>query len=285
MRKLLIFIFYSFILLLVGRNLTVIPPIRVAQQQEAKDAESIRAEILKFLKNQDGEYSIYYEDFKTGEAFGIQENSVITAASMNKLPIVGCLYYMAAKKQIDLEEKIVIQQEDIQDYGTGSLRYEDPGQAYTLKYLAQLTLQKSDNTAAHVLYVRLGADNVQYFASQLEMAATSMVDNDSSARDIGRFLSSLYQSKFTTPALSKEILGFIENTDIEDRIPKYLPKNIHIYHKTGDAVGNIHDGGIVDNGKNPYILVVMTDSIKDEAKTKDNIAQISRQIYNLRGGK
>lgn len=285
MRKFVLFLFYSLFLILLGRNLTFIPQVKLPTERKAQDTQEIRQELVKFIKTQEGEYSIYFKDLATDESFGINENAVLTAASLSKLMIVGYLYNLASKGKINLQDKIVIQESDIQDYGTGTLRYKKAGEAYTLAYLTKVTLNLSDNTAAHVLTIKLGEDNVQYFATQMGYLATNMVNNDTSARDVGRFFEHLYKDKITNKALTQELLGYMEDTEFEDRISKYLPKEVHKYHKTGDAVSFIHDGGVIDNGKNPYILVVMSSNLKDDEKTKDIIGQISKMIYEARNGK
>jgi beta-lactamase class A len=285
MRKLAIFLFYSFFLIILGRNLVFIPAINVGQASKVKEPEAIRDELVEYLKTQKGDFSIYYEDLVTGDNFSIHGNTVLTAASLNKLPVVGYLYHLASKKEIDLQETIVIQKSDIQDYGTGSIRYQKPGQQYTLQSLARLALNQSDNTAAHVLNIRLGEDNIQAYAYQIGMGSTNMIDNDTSARDIGKFFQMLYQNKITSKALTSEMLEYLENTEFEDRIVPLLPKNIHVYHKTGDGVNFIHDGGIISNGKTPFILVVMSSNITDEKLTKATISKIAQIVFLGRGQK
>ena len=285
MRKLAIFLFYSFFLIILGRNLVFIPAINVGQASKVKEPEAIRDELVEYLKTQKGDFSIYYEDLVTGDNFSIHGNTVLTAASLNTLPVVGYLYHLASKKEIDLQETIVIQKSDIQDYGTGSIRYQKPGQQYTLQSLARLALNQSDNTAAHVLNIRLGEDNIQAYAYQIGMGSTNMIDNDTSARDIGKFFQMLYQNKITSKALTSEMLEYLENTEFEDRIVPLLPKNIHVYHKTGDGVNFIHDGGIISNGKTPFILVVMSSNITDEKLTKATISKIAQIVFLGRGQK
>lgn len=285
MRKIAIFLFYSFFLVLLGRNLPFIPEIKLGTNTQVKDTESIRDDVINYLKNQKGEYNVCYYDLLSDESFGVHPDTVLTGASLNKLPIVAYLYHLASQKEIDLQETVVIQNSDIQDYGTGVLRYDEPGKTYTLQYLAQLSMQKSDNTAAHVLDIRLGEENVQAYAYQIGMTSTSMVDNDTSCRDIETFYKSLYKNRIASDSLTKELEGYMENTDFEDRIPRFLPKNVHVYHKTGDGVNFIHDGGIVVSGKNAYILVVTSSNIPDEEKAKITIGTISKMIYEDRGGK
>ena len=285
MRKIAIFIFYSFFLLITGRNLLFIPQIKLGGDSKIKDTEQIREDVIDYLKTQQGEYNVCYYDLVTDEDFAIHPDTVLTGASLNKLPIVAYLYHLASKKEIDLQDTIVIQKSDIQDYGTGVIRYEEPGKTYTLQYLAQLALQKSDNTAAHVLEIRLGEDNVQAYAYQIGMSSTNMVDNDISCRDAETFFKYLNKNKIANPALSKEMLGYLENTDFEDRLPRFLPKELHVYHKTGDGVNFIHDAGIISNGKSPFVLVVTSSNIPDEDKAKTVIGTIAKIIFEGRGKK
>lgn len=285
MRKTFIFLFYSFFLLILGRNLLFIPVVSIGGTTKAKDTEAIRQDVVDLLKDKKGEFNVCYTDLITEDSFGIHPDTVLTGASMNKLPVVGYLYFLAGKKEIDLQETVVIQKSDIQDYGTGVIRYEEPGKTYTLQYLAQLALQKSDNTAAHVLNIRLGEDNIQAFAFNLGMSATNMVENDTSCRDIQTFFKKLFVNKIAPEALTKEMMGYMENTDFEDRLPRFLPRNLHVYHKTGDGVNFIHDGGIISNGNTPFILVVTSSNLTDEEEAKVTIGKIAEKIFLDRGKK
>lgn len=283
MKGILFFIFFCLFLLILGRNLSFLPEIKLADiKVEQQDSKDLRKDTYDYILKQKGSFSIYYKDLVTGDEFGIDENNVLTGASINKLYIVAYMYNLAGENRLDLEEKIVLQQEDIQDYGTGSLRYMEAGGAYSLKTLVKLSLRNSDNTAAHLLGIRLGLDNVQKFVNKLGLISADMNNNKTSAKNVGKILDLIYNKKITTPALTLEILDYIKNTDFEDRLPLYLNKDVKVYHKTGDAVGMVHDGGIIDDGKNSFILVVMTNDMPDEKKAKKDIGEIAKIIYNDR---
>ena len=68
---------------------------------------------------------------------GINESVIFTAASVNKVPILAALYEEAQKGNVDFNRVITLQASDIQDYGTGSIRYDPPGTTYSVKTLAQ----------------------------------------------------------------------------------------------------------------------------------------------------
>ncbi len=76
------------------------------------------------------------------------------------------------------------------------------------------------------------------------------------------------------------MLNSLHGSDFEDRIPKNLPENVKVYHKTGDETGRIHDVGIVETPDNTYYIGIMTLDMNDEKETKENMVKISRLIYD-----
>lgn len=279
---LIIFAVYSLLLIFIGRQLSFIPQIKFGGHNKTVSAAStLRKSVLgKFLKGENGSYSIYYKDLVTGEEFGIDENRMSTAASLNKMAIVSYLYHEAGAGKIDLEDKISVQKDDIQDYGTGSIRYAEPGTSYSLKTLTKLMLEQSDNTAAHVLGIRLGLDNIQSYIRGLGLIATNMVNNKTTAKEQGMIWDLIYARKITTEALTRELLDFSRDTDFEDRIARNLPDSASVSHKAADGVGFVHDGGIVMDGDRKFILVVMASDIQSTDRAKEVIGKIAKFVYD-----
>ena len=272
-----IFVFAIFFIFL-GRNLTFIPKVNLYDATP----DRLRSDVQKIIKGKPGFYSIYYKDLKSGSSFGINENQIETAASVNKVPIVATLYYLASHNKLDLDEKVTIGKEEVQDYGTGSIRYQKLPVTYSLRDLARLSLQESDNTAAHVLGVRLGTDVIQNMVNSWKMVSTNMENNKTTTYDMSILFQKIYNNEIANPALTREFLGFMKNTDFEDRLTRNLPKGVIVYHKAGDGEGFVHDDGVVEykNGK-AYYLGVMTSDIGDtQEKTKSTIGQISKKIYD-----
>lgn len=275
-QRIIILIIYSVLLLFIGRNLTFLPAF--GGGEEKFDLNDKKESVNTILAEREGDFSVYYQDITSSQSFGIDENKVLTAASLNKIYIIGYLYYLAGKERIDLEETITIQKEDIQDYGTGSLRYDGEGKAYTLKKLSELALRKSDNTAAFVLAARIDRVNIQRFVNDLGLDATDIEKNRTSAHDVGVFFRLLYDNKISTPALTGEMLGYMTETDFEDRLALFAKEKATVYHKSADAVAMIHDGGIVDDGERPFIIVVLSSGIKDEQDAKITIGKIAHDL-------
>ena len=282
MRKLFTIVIFTIAVLIIGRNLMFLPRLTLFSNPKT-EISALKKEVKEIIEGQKGNFSIYFSDLNAEDLnFGINEHEVYIAASVNKLPIVSTLYYLAGKNKLDLNEKVTIQKDDIQDYGTGSIRYQKPGGVYSLKTLAKLSLQKSDNTAAHVLAKKIGTENIQKNIEAFGLTQTDMANNQTSLFDMHILLKKIYKGEVTDQSLTKELLDFLRDTDIEDRLPKLLPKNAIVYHKTADAIGNIHDVGIVVLDNHVFFAGVMTSDIGDlEKETADTIARIAKKIFDF----
>ena len=234
------------------------------------------------IQKNGGTFSVYIFDMKANKGFGINENMVITAASVTKIPILATLYKMAGEGKIDLEKIIIPQPSDIQNYGTGSIRYDPSGTPYSIKTLARLMMEKSDNTAAYLFaQIIIKRSNIQNQVDAWSLTQTDISDNKTSVYDMNLLLQKIYHGEVTSPALTKEMLDFMDVSDFDDRIPKGVDEGVRIYHKTGDDVGKIHDVGIVDLPKRPYYLGVMTTDMTNAEETKKTIAKISRKVFDF----
>lgn len=278
MRKLVTVIVYTIVLLLIGRNLAFLPDF---QQNHIPDSTDLKTKVQKVIAGKKGNYAVTYLDLKTGKSFGINDTMMMTAASVNKVPIIAVLYYLENQGKIGFNEQVTLQDSDIQDYGSGSIRYGGAGQTYTIKSLAKLTLQESDNTAAHVLANKIGMDVIQSTINSWGLTQTSMNNNQTTTSDMAILFKRIYENKVTTPAKTKELLSFMTDTDIEDRLPSLLPDEAVVEHKTGDGVGFLHDVGIIRNDDDAFFVGVLTsDTGPDEASTKQTIGSIAKVIYD-----
>jgi beta-lactamase class A len=282
-RKLFTILIVSLVLLVIGRNLTFLPKIPfVFNKATVYNTALLKNSITTLFAKQKGHYSMLFVDLNHPEnTVGITEHMLFTGASVNKVPIIATLYFLANKGAINLDQKIVLQKKDIQDYGTGSLRYQKPGGVYSLKTLAKLTLQQSDNTAAHILGEKLRTQTIQDSMKDFGLTQTNMANNKTSLSDMALLYQKIYKKEVTSPALTKELLDFMKDTDIENRLPGQLPKTALVYHKTGDGIGFVHDVGIIKEGNHVYFFGVMSADVggyEDEATS--TIAQVSKYVYD-----
>ena len=167
---------------ILAKNSGIISPLPLENSQPSvknkiKDPQELIQKITELTSKQQGVYSIYIYDLSKNTGYGINETTIFTAASVNKIPILAALYFETQKGNIDLDKRITLQASDIQDYGTGSLRYEGPGGVYSLKTLAQLMIEKSDNTAAYVLTTVIGEARIQESVNSWGLTQTDIRNN------------------------------------------------------------------------------------------------------------
>lgn len=283
MRKFLTFLVYTILILLIGRNLAFLPRFYLfSTPTEQKHALvlKITSDVKQLLKKTSGNYGFYYADLNSPvDHLGINEKEMFTGASLNKVPIVAVLYNLNYRGKISLDETITLAKEDIQAYGTGTLQYQQPGGVYSLKTLAKLALKQSDNTAAHILANRIGMDVIQQTINSWGLTQTEMINNTTSAYDMYLLFNKLYHAQIASPGRSQELFGYMLDTDIEDRLPAMLPDDTFVYHKTGDAVGSLHDVGVIKRGNTVFFLGILTSDIgNDETGAKQTIATVAKTI-------
>jgi len=285
----------SFLLLifwLVRRtNSNIISPIPDNPKQEKsvvsaiftkkKSPDKLGKQIQKVVNNRWVNYSVFVEDYKSDFSLGINESVIYTAASVNKLPILTALYYNVEKGDIDLDRVITLQKSDIQNYGTGSIRYDTPGATYSIKTLAKLMIQQSDNTAAYILANNIvGIDDIQTLMTSWGLTQTDMANNKTSNRDIAILMKKLYNRQVAGEAYTLEMLSFLKDTDFEDRLPALLPDTAVVYHKIGTEVGVLHDTGIVVDGNMIYYIGILTTDENNDEEATQIASQISKTVYD-----
>jgi beta-lactamase class A len=120
-----------------------------------KDPDVLQNKIKQLIGTAWDNYSVYVVDYTSKFTMGINESTIFDAASINKVPILTALYAGAAKGQIDFDKSITLQQADIQDYGTGSIRYDPVGSTYSVKTLTRLMMQKKRQYRWYLLQITL----------------------------------------------------------------------------------------------------------------------------------
>lgn len=247
-----------------------------------KNPEILKNSISKTLAKNFIDYSVIVQSYTEDFVLRLNDTTVFTAASINKLPIVVTLYDSVQRGIIKLEDTVTIQTDDIQDYGTGSLRYDGPGGAYSLRTLARLMINESDNTAAHVLGSSvLGLSVIQKKITSLGLTNTDMEENTTTNNDIALLMKKLFDGGIVNTKYTQELFSYMTDTPYEDRLPFLLPKNVVVYHKIGTAEGQVHDVGIVSTPKETYYVGIFTKGTLEEKAAGNVIADVSKQIYDF----
>lgn len=262
-------------------------------QRENKFFQDLKGIVSERFKSSNAEYSFFIKrlDFP-GSKLVHEEANQFPAASLIKLPILAAAFYAIEEKKIFLEEMVTIKKKDVTG-GSGKLKALSLPRKLVFGHLLELMISSSDNTATNKIIQLLGFKYINDIFKKLGLSHTTLarkmmdfsrrregIENYTTASDIAYLLERIYQKKFINRKLSQLALSFLKKQRVNDRLPRYLPPEIVIAHKTGLERGVVHDAGIVFTPKGNYLICVLIKGAKN-AKAKKFIAQLSLLAYNL----
>lgn len=269
----------------------------VKKRQTAKEKRksawsSLEKAMQSKLDGFSGNAGIVVEDLKMGWRISLNEDKLFPSASMVKIPIMAACLRAAHDKKISLNSRLVLKASHKTE-GSGALKNNPVGTKFTVDKLIELMITRSDNTAANMLIELLGFDYLNDFFKSEGLIHTNLsrkmmdfrhrqqgVENYTTAGDISLILEKIYRKKFINRGVSSKCLGLLLKQKVNDRIPKKLPQDVLVAHKTGLERNVCHDAGIVFSNQGHFLICVLTKSRAGAPKVKEFISDISLYIYN-----
>ncbi len=117
---------------------------------------------------------LHARDIDTGAELGLGADALMSTASVHKLCLVSTVFREAARGRIDLTQQVEVPAEQRTKGPTGLAAMLDPARL-SLRDLAAQSIAVSDNTAADVLWDRVGLDAVNSAMAELGLRSTRAV--------------------------------------------------------------------------------------------------------------
>jgi len=226
-------------------------PLKISYQIERKEEEEKPvARIRSRLNSAQGDWAVAVYRLDEKKGYGVNEETVLPAASIMKVPIM-----MAVFRKIE----------------AGSLKLED------VEEDLRATGKRSDNDAPATLVQMVGRDFVKQTIAQLEMAHTDFDANTTTAYDVVMMWRKIYEEK------NQQLLDLLQDSIYEDRIPPGLPVGISFVHKVGTDLDIWSDAGIVMAEK-PFVLVIMNEKV-DMDEAKKLVPELTALIWDYEAGR
>jgi beta-lactamase class A len=247
----------------------------------------------KYLKELDPEImvSLKLQNQQREVLFERNGNKVVPSASLIKIPILLSLLKEVDRKNIKLNSKYTLQPEDIVG-GSGDLQYEIPFKKFTYNHLAQKMISVSDNTATNILINKIGAEKIQNDIDAWNLTKTKlnrkMMDfeaikagkqNFTTCEDMNGLLINLLNQQLLSKKSAKKAMEILFACDDRTTIPRNIPVNIPIVHKTGTLDYVRGDAGIIFS-KNILILTVFVENFESLEQAETIIGKIAEYAYN-----
>lgn len=230
-----------------------------------------------------GAYAVAIKNLKTGESYYLNSKKQFEAASLYKIWILAETMNQIQKGKIKrdeilkeevstLNEKFNISSESAElTEGTLEIRVGDA--------IRQMIVI-SHNYSALGLFKKVGISNASKFIKDNGFTQTFLTQPPkTTAYDTLLFFEKLYKGELVSSSASEEMMGLFKNQQLNDKLPKYLPENVEIAHKTGELGYLTHDAGIVFGKKSDYIIVVFSQSSYPPG-AQERIAKISKAVYD-----
>lgn len=289
----LLFIFYisGFIIQKLktkNEKITIISPLAEGLNASVKvikdivNPSELPEVVKKSLEGTRGTYAVAIKNLKTQETYFFNENREFQTASLYKLWVMAIAYRQIEAGKLDPDKILVRDIADLNsefNIATDEAELTEGTLELDVKRAINQMITVSNNYAGLALVNEVGVNNIKKFLKDEDLLHSHDDDiPDTSAADIALFYEKLYLGQLAGKDSTAEMINILKSQQINDRLPKYLPENIDVAHKTGELDNFKHDAGIVFSPKGDYILVILSES-DDSQAAAEREAQLSKAIY------
>jgi beta-lactamase class A len=238
--------------------------------------------VKKALSDTSGSYGIVVKNLKTGESYFLNEHKTYEPASLYKLWVMAATFKQLEAGSLKedevlsedvqvLNDKFHIDPENAElKEGTITLRVSDA---------LNLMIDNSDNYAALLLAERIRNANIQKYLEEHGFEESSLGEPpQTTPYDIALFFEKLYKGELASGENTQKMMNVLKKQTLNSKLPKYLPQDTLIAHKTGEIGYFTHDAGIVFSDKGDYVIVAMSES-DSPAGAEERISDVSKAVF------
>lgn len=238
----------------------------------------------KELADKDGTYGIIVKDMLTGEMYSHGSSESFDTGSLYKLWVMGTVYDLIEKGK--LSETDILSEDAVElnksfRIATADAELKEGTVTSSVNDALDQMITVSDNYAALLLSKRIGLSNIAqyllnngFIRSKLGLSGGSPI---STPAEIALYLEKLYNGELSGK-YATDMIDLLRHQQKNNKIPKYLPDNLSVAHKTGEIGEFSHDAGIVYTSRGDYIIVIMTKT-QDTDIADNEIGRISKIVY------
>lgn len=279
-----------------------------SKKKQARDTTKLREQIDAIKGDAGAEaLAVAVRDVETPFEFDYESDRWFHAASTIKVPILVGVFGAVHGGELLPQSRLHVRNR-FTSADDGSIYRVDPerdanavvhaavGKAMQVRELAFHMIATSSNLATNLLLDYVGVQSVQRTLAELGVeegielhrgvednrAFDSGISNRVTAAGLARLLLLIAEERAFSRTLSKEMLDILHAQEFNSGIPAPLPRRTRVAHKTGEISTMAHDAGIVYlPGRNPYVLVVLTEWDPGTSGRQQAIAKVSEAVYDF----
>ncbi len=234
-----------------------------------------------------GHTGIVVKNLDTGETASLNGRDFFSAASLYKLFVLEAAFAQIEAERLSPDARITIS--PAATVGTREVDSAEVqarlGARPTLAHALEEMIVVSSNAAGKTLLATLGSSNVTAFA-RAQGARDTWVTTENSIttpRDIADLLERIAEGRAVNGRVSAQMRSILLRQEINDRLPRFLPKHMRIAHKTGTLKGLTHDAGILYTQQGRLLIVAMTEGVQSQAAADHSIVRLGQLVVSQFG--
>lgn len=172
------------------------------------------------------------------------------------------------------------------------------GRMLTVHELARHMIVTSSNLATNVLLDLVGLQAARASIARLHLGGIDLqrgvedeaaweagLNNRVTAAGLCDAMRLIEEGNAISTEASQAMLDILHQQRFRSGIPAGLPDDARVAHKTGEISTVAHDAGIVYlNGRDAYVVVILTEWAPEANGRQETIARISRAVYEFMTG-
>lgn len=259
----------------------------------AEDDPQLKAALSGLIARHEGEVSIAVKQLDGDVEYRHEPDRPMPTASLCKLPVMIETYRQMQAGQVKLDAMIELREAD-KVPGSGILTpHFSPGTKLSLRDAVRLMIAYSDNTATNLVLDQIGLKSTSDTMDSWKLPNTKIhakvFRGDTSlfperskefglgsttAAEMLTLLEGLHRNEFVDAEACEQMRTHLLACQDDQKLARFLPKNIKLAHK-GGAVSNVRcDAGILYLPSGPVAVCVLTNHNKDQSWGDSNAAEI-----------
>lgn len=230
------------------------------------DYNALQLQLTEKMSGWQGDWSLYFEDCKTGCKFSINSHQVYSA-SLIKLYVAQAIYQKSAEGSLTITSKVSEEMRKMITYS------DNDAWKYLAKTLGGGSYSKGMAVTTEIAQASGFADTGQFYKGSHKNYNFTSVD------DCGAYLHGILEGTIVNKETSDSILSLLKQQQHRQKIPSGVPESIVTANKTGELDYVQGDAAVVYAPSGTYILVIIGDSLENSYGQISKFTDLSETVY------